>query len=231
MKEGAIQMQLQQRGSSLHNYRRAVVGDGSLLLFVLYELAAMCVMPLPGWFGVLMRRLFLPFLLEGCGKGVTLQRNVGFRYPQKIHIGNGVVIEEGVSLDVKNGGGRIEIGDNVRLGRDTILSCPGGVLVIGENTRIGRCCRIGSLKGVSVGRNCVIGNYACIIGAGHEFSSVDTPIMEQPLTCRGKTVIGDNVTIGRRATLLDGVAVENHVVIAPNALVNKNLGNPAGTAP
>jgi acetyltransferase-like isoleucine patch superfamily enzyme len=55
--------------------------------------------------------------------------------------------------------------------------------------------------------------------------------MEQPLTCRGKTVIGDNVTIGRRATLLDGVAVENHVVIAPNALVNKNLGNPAGTAP
>jgi acetyltransferase-like isoleucine patch superfamily enzyme len=226
MKEGTIQKQLQQRGGSLRRYRRAVVGDGGLLLFVLYELAAMCFMPLPGRFGVLMRRVLLPFLFEGFGKGVMIRQNVGFRHPRKIRIGNGVVIEEGVSLDVKNGTGRIEIGDNVRLGRDAILSCPGGALVIRENTRIGRGCRIGSLKGVSIGRNCVVDNFACIIGAGHAFSSLAVPIIEQPLTCRGKTVIGDHVTIGRRATLLDGVSVAGHVVIAPNTLVTRNLDSP-----
>ena len=88
-------------------------------------------------------------------------------------------------------------------GRDNIIvDCGGGVIDIGEETNIGSVCRLGVLEGLSVGHHCVIGDRSCISGASHAFSDTETPIIQQPLVCKGHTSIGDFVTIGERVTIL-----------------------------
>jgi acetyltransferase-like isoleucine patch superfamily enzyme len=227
MKRDAIQEQLRRQGSAVQTYRRKVIGEESAVFFLCYEFVGILVLPLPGQLGIWLRQRFLPPLLGRWGVGGRVHRDVVFRRPKQISLGNQVTLEAGVILDVKESGGRIAIHDNVHIGSGTILSCPGGELVIGSGTRIGSCCRLGSLEGLSIGRGCVIENHACLVGAGHGFDDQDTPIIRQPLTCRGKTIVGDGVRIGRRATVLDGVVVGERAVIAPGALVNKDIS--AGT--
>jgi len=43
------------------------------------------------------------------------------------------------------------------------------------------------------------------------------------VTCKGPTVIGDNVVIGDRASILDGVTIGDHVHIAADSLVNSDI--------
>jgi len=153
-----------------------------------------------------------------------IRHDVTFRRPKQIRLGKNVFLDAGVVLDVKNDPGRIEIQDDVHIGRNTILSCPGGEIIVGAGTRIGSCCRLGSLKGLTVGRGCVIDNHACLVGAGHAFDSPEVPIIRQPLTCRGKTIIHDGVRIGRRVTVLDGLELGENAIVAPGSLVNRNIG-------
>lgn len=226
MKDGAIQEQLQRQGSPLHKYRQAVSGRQGFASFLYYELVTILVSPLPGRVGIRLRRIALPPLFAGFGSWVTVRQNVSFRRPKQIRLGRNVTIDAGVILDVKNEAGSIEIQDNVHIGCNTILSCPGGELVIGAGTLIGSRCRLGSLMGLSVGRGCVIDNQACLVGAGHAFDSLEIPIIRQQSTCRGKTTLHDGVRVGRRATVLDGLELGENAVVAPGSLVNRDI--PAG---
>lgn len=78
-----------------------------------------------------------------------------------------------------------------------------------------------------------IGAYACIVGFNHGFADPDTPIFKQPHTSKG-IELGDDIWIGAHATIVDGVKVGSHVVIAAGAVVTKDVpdhaivgGNPA----
>lgn len=78
-----------------------------------------------------------------------------------------------------------------------------------------------------------IGAYACLVGFNHGFADPDTPVFRQGLTSKG-IVLGDDVWIGAHATVVDGVKVGNHTIIAAGAVVTKDVpdyaivgGNPA----
>ncbi len=223
MKSGGIQRQIQAPGSALQKYRHVVLGDRGLCDFFAYEIVLTFIIPLPGKFGVRLRRLLMPRLFNFFGQKVYLGKNIIFRRPGQIHIGHHVTIDPGVTFDVKSGKGQIEIHDNVHIGGDTILSCPGGKMSIGSGSRIGSSCRLGSLQGLSLGKECVLGDNVCIIGAGHAYDRLDLPIINQPLTCKGKTIIGDQVKIGSNTTLLDGVLIGSNVTLASDSLINKNV--------
>ena len=58
--------------------------------------------------------------------------------------------------------------------------------------------------------------------------------LERPITSKGPVVIGNNVWIGDKATILPGVTIGDGAVIAANAVVTKDVpaysvvgGNPA----
>lgn len=222
MQKGGIQQELS-HGGSLRRYRSTVTGRKSCLEFLLYEFAATVICPLPGAFGLHARRLVMPPLFRDFGRHVSMNRDVAFRRPHQISIGSGVTLEQGVTLDVKSNDGRIVIQDNVYIGANTILSCPGGVMTIGRGSRIGKNCRLGSLKGLTVGRETVIEDSACIVGAGHAYDSRDLPIIRQPLTCKGPTVIEDRVVIEREATVLDGLHIGKKARITAGSLVKSNV--------
>ncbi|MCU0793181.1 MAG: hypothetical protein MUE42_10125 [Opitutaceae bacterium] len=78
-----------------------------------------------------------------------------------------------------------------------------------------------------------IGAYACLVGFNHGFADPDKPVFRQGITSKG-IVLGDDVWIGAHATIVDGVKVGSHVIIAAGAVVTKDVpdyaivgGNPA----
>lgn len=226
VKNGGIQQRLSQ-GSALQKYRSTVIGSQGIKQFLLYELSATVISVLPGRFGVYARRLFMPLLFDRFGRNITMQQNITLRRPHRISIGDGVILEKGVTLDVKSDAGHIDIQDDVHIGSDTILSCPGGTIVLCSGVRIGSRCRLGSLEGLLIGPNVKIDDYVCIVGAGHAYTSSKTPIIQQPLTCKGQTVIEDSVEIEKEVTVLDGIHIGKNAKVACNSLVNMNIASGA----
>jgi len=84
---------------------------------------------------------------------------------------------------------------------------------------------------VRLGDGVRIGAHASILGFNHQVNEL--PIHQQGTVSRG-IVIGDDVWVGSSCTILDGVTVGDHAVIAAGAIVTKDVpdwaivgGNPA----
>src|SRR5437867_293569 len=106
-----------ERKSSLGKYRELVIGDGSLFQFITYELLTTFLAPLPGALGLVLRKLFYPYLFKRIGKGVVFGRSIVIRHPSKIELGNRVVIDDYCLIDARGAGN-----EGVIIGDDTIIS-------------------------------------------------------------------------------------------------------------
>ena len=213
------------RRSSFAKYRELVVGDGSLWELIRYECLMTFATPFPGAMGYWLRKVAYPWMLGRVGRGTAFGRNMMIRNPAKIFIGNRVVVDDNVVLDAKGiGTGRIEIGDEVVISRNNILSCKGGTIKVGNHTNIAQNCLIHSEKKVEIGDEVIIAAYTYIVGGGnHDYSRLDVPIIEQPNLDKGGIVIEDNVWIGARVTILDGVTIHTGSVIGAGAVVTEDV--------
>jgi len=220
---GSVQKQLMAPGSILHRYRDTVLGDKGWLVLALYELNELFFSPLPGVVGRSLRSCTAPLLLRKIGAKVGLGTNVAMRRPGQICLGSHVTIGSDVSMNVKDDGRAIVLADRVEIGRETILSCIGGELKLGYNTKVGRRCRLGSKMGLEIGESCLIGDNTYIVGASHKHDQLDVPIIDQEITCKGPSCIGDNVEIGENVTILDGVQIGNNARVVQGSLVNQNI--------
>ncbi|KAB2888735.1 MAG: hypothetical protein F9K32_15350 [Desulfobulbaceae bacterium] len=214
-----LQRQTLKQGSALDRYRCIAVGRQGNAALLLYELVNTFILPLPGVAGLTARRLLLPLICRSFGRKVAVGRDCTIRNPAVIEIGDHAVIGDQVCLDAKPDADRLVIGAGVVIGAGTICNCAGAALEIGENTRIGPASRLGSKLGLQIGRDCRLGREVCCSGAAHAFDRRDIPIVLQPVTCKGPTIIGDNVIIGERTTVLDGVRIGDNVRIGADSLV------------
>lgn len=217
-------------GSGFKKYRQFVVGNANMGYFLFWEFYHLFIAPLPGALGLLFRQLFLPLLIESAGAKVAVGRNVVFRHPQKIVLGNNVVIDDYCVLDAKGDGNEegIQLGNQVVLGRNVVLSCkgkaPGGTIRIGERTNIGMNSVIHSEEKVEIGQNVLIAAYAYIVGGGnHNYEALDVPIIDQSSLNKGGIVIEENVWLGARVTVGDGVTIAKGSVIGACALVKDSI--------
>lgn len=216
---GSIQSQLALPGSALSKYKLASVGEKGYLQLFMYELFQLAAGSVPGTAGNRLRRILYTLLFRRVGHSVVFGVDCSFRRPHRIELEDNVFLAARAALDVKSEDAAIILKSNVRVGGSTIFSCPGGSIIVGEKTVIGRNCRLGSLKGLKIGRECIIGEYSYIVGAGHASDSLELPIIEQPITCKGPSTIGDQVSIGERVTVLDGITIGNGARVASGSLV------------
>jgi acetyltransferase-like isoleucine patch superfamily enzyme len=207
-------------------YKAFVVGDSSTISLLKYEMITLLCSWLPGAIGYFLRSKLYPLILGKVGRGVIFGQNVTIRHPQKIFIGDNVVIDDNCLLDAKGINNKgIIIGDKVFLGRNSILSCKDGDIYLNDGVNIGFNCEIYSSNQVSIGKNTVVAAYSYFIGGGnYDTNNKSVSFAEQDgLDSRGGIRVGSNCWIGADVKVLDGVEIGTGSVIGTGAVVRETI--------
>lgn len=135
------------------------------------------------------------------------------------------LIRRGLSLV---GGKNISIGNNSSIGYNCVLSAwtEESSITIGSNVCIGDYNHITSANDITIGDGVLTGRFVTITDNGHGDTSLKALVqapMKRRLHSKGKVVIGRNVWIGDKATILPGVIIGDGVVVAANSVVTKDI--------
>lgn len=169
------------------------------------------------------------FSLRFKKKGGVLFRGkrVEIHCKSMISMGNGVTLQDYVEINAMSKDG-IKIGNNVSIGKRSIIRTSGSVSAIGKGfsigdfSSLGHDCFVGAAGGVHIGNYVAIGQYVRFHSENHNFDSLELPIHEQGVSNKG-IEIGNDCWIGSGVVFLDGVHVGNGCVIGANTLVNKDI--------
>jgi len=134
-----------------------------------------------------------------------------FRHAYKLSLGRTIIIGDQVEINslCKEG---VIIGNNVTIHKNTIIECTGVIkemgegLIIGNNVGIAQNCFIQVRGKVVIGSNTMFAPNVSIFSENHEFSSTDKLMNEQGTTRKG-VIIEDDVWLGTRSIILDGVKI------------------------
>ena len=156
-----------------------------------------------------------------CGHGVHFSKIGMLHSPEYIHVGHQTGFGKDLFLTAWKRGGKI--------------STP--YLKIGSHCNIGAYNHITCANKLVIGNCCLTGKWVTITDNSHGGTDVDslrTAPDKRPITSKGPVIIGDNVWIGDKATILPGVTIGDGAEIAANAVVTKDVpaysvvaGNPA----
>lgn len=97
---------------------------------------------------------------------------------------------------------------------------------IGNNCNIGDYTQITAINKIIIGNGLLTGKFVLISDNSHGGLSAEEsviPPQDRSLQSKGEVVIGDNVWIGDKASILSGVHIGDNVIIAANAVVTKDI--------
>jgi acetyltransferase-like isoleucine patch superfamily enzyme len=145
-----------------------------------------------------------------------------FRPGAHVFIGDNVVI-----FPLDDEAGTVELGDRVHVHKDTIMETgEGGRLVIGDDTHIQvRCHFVAGGSAIRIGRQVQIAPYCAFFSYDHDITA-GKPLFAQPLRTKGGIIIEDDVWLGVRVVVLDGVRIGRGAVVSAGAVVTADV--PAG---
>lgn len=116
----------------------------------------------------------------------------------------------------------IKIGKNFDLHPYAVLSTRGGFIDIGDNCSVNEFCVLYGHGGLKIGNGVRIATHTIIIPANHNYSDINKQIRLQGETKEG-VEIEDDVWIGARVTILDGVTIGTGCVIGAGSVVTKSI--------
>jgi acetyltransferase-like isoleucine patch superfamily enzyme len=208
--------------SGFQMYKELAVGrDASLVHLIGYEASQLFLANLPGLLGFGARALLYPHLFATCGKRPAIGRGVLIRVPRKISLGKGVLIDDGVALDVRGEEAAITLHDHVSIGRLSIVAAKHGTIQLGAGCNVGSYCRIATNSVVDIGESTLIGAY-CYIGPGNHTEGSES-LISSPMEIKGGVSIGKHSWLGARVTVLDGVKIGAHAIIGAHSLVREDV--------
>jgi len=119
------------------------------------------------------------------------------------------------------GTGNIRIGRNARIYPGVLLETQGtGCIVLGDNVVLSRGVHIVAFDAVTLGDNCMIGEYASLRDADHQKSEVS--MRDSGYDCAAIS-LGPNVWVGHAACVLKGVHIGANSIIGANAVVTRHV--------
>lgn len=209
-------------------YRKLMVGDSGIACLACFELYNLLIAPMPSAIGLALRQKALKLFLSKSGGGLIVGRSVTWRNPGAISVGSKSVIDDYAALEsrVDDDSGEessITIGSHAFIGKHSIILAKPGRIVLGDACNISSHCRIATQSSIEIGRSVLIAAYAYIGPGNHIIADAETPIMEQGMAQGRGVRIGDNVWIGTRATVLDGVTIASGAVIGAHSLVAEDV--------
>ncbi len=165
--------------------------------------------------------------LGACAGSLFVGRRVQLLNTRLLRLGRGVTLEDDVKIDALSRGG-VFLGDNVSIGRFSVIECTGAIthlgrgFHIGANSNLGDYNFVGAAGGVRIGANVLIGQNVRFHSENHLFSRTDLPIKAQGVSHQG-ILVEDDVWLGAGVTLLDGVRVGQGAVVAAGSVVTKDV--------
>ena len=120
------------------------------------------------------------------------------------------------------GGGSISIGGNCEIHPFAMILTYGGDIAIGHNCSANPFVIIYGHGGVMIGNGVRIASHSVIIPANHNVSNAGTPLYQSGVSAKGIS-IGNDVWIGSGARILDGVRIDDNVVVGAGSVVTKSV--------
>lgn len=145
----------------------------------------------------------------------------------KLIVGRAVTIEHGCYIDALSTG-KIILGDNVSVGRNTKIIGTGHLQLLGRGLKVGNNVGLGTESfygcggGIEIGDDSIIGDFVSFHAENHNHDQLQIPIRLQEVNRQGIR-IGKNCWIGSKATILDGVTIQDGCIIAAGAVVIAGL--------
>lgn len=106
-------------------------------------------------------------------------------------------------------------------------------IAVGNRTNINHGCELYGGGGITIGDGTMLAYEVFIMSDSRRFRG-DLPLKLQIGRIKKEVIIGNDVWIGARATILPGVEISDHSIVAAGAVVTKNVaeweivgGNPA----
>ena len=171
-------------------------------------------------------RLAIRRLFKQIGEDSSFQKISFLKGPQYISIGNHCFFEQFLYLTAWD---FFHCKDTDQHFSPTIT--------IGSNCYFGAFNHITAINRIEIGDNLLTGKFVTITDNSHgetDFNTLQIEPINRPLCSKGPVIIGNNVWIGDKATILPNVTIGDGAVIAANAVVTKDVpancvvaGNPA----
>lgn len=152
----------------------------------------------------------------------SISPDVRFFGDGEIIIGDHVVIESQTELHA-TGKGLIIVESRSKIKGSCYLKCYGGKIFLGHRATIGEFSIIAGHGDVEIGDYCMLAPYVMLNAASHILSG------DEPYRFQGEITKGirlhENVWLGARTTVLDGVTIGRNVVVGAHSLVNRDLAD------
>jgi acetyltransferase-like isoleucine patch superfamily enzyme len=221
MAEHACYLMIMSNSLSLYLDRQA----SSLPRYILEQIVYLLFSWIPTVVGIGLRGVFYRLIMRMDGVA-AIEKGVRLRFADKIKLGHGVYIDEGVYLHACPQG--IEIGSGTIVMHGAVLhvynfrNLSQSGIKIGKDSLIGEYSVIRGQGGVQIGDRVYTSPFTQIIAVNHVFDDPDRPFVEQGITAEG-IVIEDDVWLGAGAVITDGVRVGRGAVVAAGAVVTKDV--------
>lgn len=130
------------------------------------------------------------------GVGTVIVRPHKLQGVERIHLGAGCSVFEGVWLATEPGGGELRIGDRTYVGHDVHLH---------------------ALDPVTIGSDCVIADGVFVGSSDHDRDD------RHQVHGSGAITIGDRVFLGQRSVVLGGVTIGDGATVGAHAVVTRDV--------
>jgi acetyltransferase-like isoleucine patch superfamily enzyme len=180
---------------------------------------------IPTVIGIGLRSILYRLIMKMDGVS-AIEKNVRLRFANKIHLGKGVYLDEGVYLHACPQG--IEIGEGTFVMHGSVLhvynfrDLPHGGIKIGRNSLVGEYTVIRGQGGVTIGDRVFTSPHTQLLAVNHVYDDPDRSFTEQGITAEG-IIVEDDVWLGAGAIVTDGVHIGKGAVVAAGAVVTKDV--------
>jgi acetyltransferase-like isoleucine patch superfamily enzyme len=123
----------------------------------------------------------------------------------------------------------VTVGDNVEIHKNAwIMTLPNGEqpaprIDIGDNVYIGRNLVMSAAAEILVGKNTMISYDVSILDHNHAYKDRNVPPQFQGIDGVKKVVIGEDCFIGAQSFILSGVELGQHCFVGANSVVTKSF--------